>query len=193
MMFGRSKWFIFLLLVLLPAVVFAEGEGAHEASEIPISVLWQAINFTIYIGILFYYLRHPVRNFFKTRKEAYQQALVRSEQARLAAELKKREIQERLTKLENTSADAVAKAKAEAAQLISQIQQQGDELAHRLRDDAGRVAHLEVERAKIELRTEMLGQAVALSRKLLEDKDKLKDTDQKRLQTEFVTKIQEVR
>ncbi len=198
---------IVAFLLALPTLAFAEGEGAepaaatqevhgsHEAHEggIPMSVVWQAINFALYAGVLVYYTRHPIKNFFTARHEAYKAALVRGEQARRDAETKKREIQDRLNRLEKSTSESVNNAKAEAAQLVQQIHQQGEELSKRLRDDASRAATMEIERAQLELRTELLNQAVELSRKILEDKDQMKETDQKRLQTEFVTKIQEVR
>ena len=171
-----------------PILAFAEGaEGHAEHTGIPMSVMWQAINFVLYIGLLVYFLKTPVRDFFRTRRENYEQALVRADQARKEAERKKREIEERLAKLENGAGDSLATARAEAAALATDIQKQGQELALRLRDEAGRSATHEIERAKTELRHELLVAATAASQKMLQDK--MQANDQKRLQSEFVEKI----
>ncbi len=175
-----------LAILAAPMVVFAAGGEAH-GEGIP-TVLWfQVINFAIFVGLLFYFLRKPIRNAFSTREQSYNQAVMRGETARKEAERKKQEIQERLAKLESTSAASIESARAESAALMQQIQKEAQELAQRLRNEASLSAGLEIERAKHELREELLTQAVALSKKVLEEK--MAEPDQKRLQTEFVDKI----
>lgn len=166
----------------------AASHGAHGG--IPQAVTFQFINFAIYALILIFVLRKPIKSYFKAREEHYKQALIRAESARKDAESKKREIQERLNKLEDTSKQSVESARAEAQTLKQQIRQQAEELSQRLKTEATRTASLELERAKTELRMEMLNQSVAMSRKLLEEK--MAEPDQKRLQSEFVSKIREV-
>lgn len=184
-------------VALLPIVALAEeagheaGEAAHHAGGIPGTVGLQAANFVIYAGLLLYFLRHPIKNFFKSRDENYKQALVKAEHAHREAEKKKREIQDRLRDLDSGANDSLEKARAEATALKNQIQQDAKTLAERLRAETARTAQLEIERARNVLREEVLKQSMELSQKLLSDK--MADNDQKRLQTEFVEKIQEVR
>jgi len=195
-----------LVVALMPFVVMAEeaahhaaeagaeahGEAAaHHAAGIPTAVLLQAANFAIYAALLIYFLRHPIKNFFKTREQSYKQALVKAENARREAEKKKREIQQRLRELDSTADESLDRARAEATTLKLQIQQDAQNLAERLRTETQRAAALEIEKARNVLREEMLKQSVELSQRLLADK--MADNDQKRLQTEFVEKIQEVR
>jgi F-type H+-transporting ATPase subunit b len=167
------------------------AETAGHAAGIPMSVTYQVINFVIYIALLVYFLRNPIRNFFKNREQLYKQALVKGESARRDAEKKKRDIQQQLRALEASSDDSLDNARAEATALKLQIQQEGEELSARLREEAERSTTIEIARAKTQLREEMLTQSVALARKLLEDK--IAEPDQKRLQSEFVGKIDEVR
>jgi F-type H+-transporting ATPase subunit b len=164
--------------------------GAHaHTTGVPFSVALQAINFAIYIALLVWLLRKPVANFFRTREQIYKQAVMKAESAKRDAEKKKRDMQQRLSQLEASSEEALSNARAEAAALMLQIQQDAEAMANRLRDEAGKTASIEIERARTEIREEMLTQALALSRKVLEDK--MAEPDQKRLQTEFVTKIEE--
>lgn len=180
--------------ILLFAAAFAlpfaasAAEGGHD---IPSTVILQAINFTIFFALLVYFLRKPIREFFKSREQIYRQALLKGEAARREAEKKRRDIQARLRELEASADESLDSARTEATALKLQIQQDAEELANRLREEANRTTQLEVEKARAILREEMLAQSVALSRKLLADK--MADGDQKRLQTEFVDKIQEVR
>jgi F-type H+-transporting ATPase subunit b len=196
---------LFLALVfvalLLPLAALAEGgdhgtghgfgHGTGHGVAIPMSVTFQAINFALYAGLLLYFLRKPIREFFKSREQVYKQALIKAENARRDAEKKKKEVQQRLRNLDATADESLDQARAEATALKLQIRQEAETLAERLRNEANRTAQLEVERARATLREEMLKQSVELSRKLLADE--IADGDQKRLQTEFVNKIQEVR
>lgn len=207
-----KSFFASLVLLAMPLIAVAEeaheataehAGAAHEAGAaahgavhghgggVPFTVALQAINFAIYIALLVYLLRKPIANFFKTREQIYKQAVMRGESARRDAEKKKREVQQRLSELESTADDSIANARAEAAALMLQIQQEAQTMSDRLRDEANRTADLEIERARGLLREEMLNQAMSQSRKMLEDK--MAEPDQKRLQTEFVDKIQEVR
>lgn len=166
----------------------ATGHGAEEG--IPQSVLFQAINFVIYAALLFWLLRKPVRKFFLGRQEAFRQALVKAEARREEAERQKQEIQARLVKLQASSRDSVEQAKREAELLRQRILNEGADISKNMRDEARRTAEFEIQRARNELREELLQQSIALSRKVLSEK--ILDQDQKRLQGESVDKIQAV-
>jgi F-type H+-transporting ATPase subunit b len=188
--------FISLLFSLLPAIasateeVHGEAHAAGHAEGIP-SIVWvQAFNFVLYAAIIYFVLRKPIKSFFNGRQENFKQALVKAQAARHEAEQKRQEIHARLTNLESTSEESLAKARAEAEALKAKILQDAAELSQRLKEEARRTAELEIERAKTELREELLASAVAASRKLLSEK--MADQDQKRLQAEFVDKIQVV-
>ncbi|HRK06342.1 MAG TPA: ATP synthase F0 subunit B [Pseudobdellovibrionaceae bacterium] len=180
---------VILLSLPLALTAFAAGSGDHHGG-IP-TVLWlQVVNFVLYVGLLVYLLRKPVRSFFEGRVENYNSALKRAEAQKREAETKRREIQERLTRLESTSAQSIAEARAEAEALRQRVLVEAKELSEKLRAEAQRTAQIELERAKFALRQEMLSQSVQLASKILADK--IQEPDQKRLQSEFVEKIQVV-
>lgn len=188
------KKIVLFALLLAPTMALAAGGGhgsEHGSGGIPSMVTYQAINFVLYVALLFFLLRKPVKSFFKGREDSFKQALIKAEAARAEAEKKRQEIQERLSKLESTADQSIAQARAEADSLKARIIQEAQEISTHLKEEARRTADLEIERAKVELRSELLNQAVALSQKMLVDK--IADNDQKRLQTEFVEKIQVVR
>mgnify|MGYP001619712768 CR=1 FL=1 len=180
-----SLLFVLLAAELSFASEVAHGDG-HDVS-IPFSVTLQAINFGLYAALLFFLLRKPVKSYFRDRETAFSQALVKAKQAKDEAEQKKREVQDRLTQLQSTADQSVREARAEAELLKTKIIAEAQDMAKRLREEAQRSAAIEIERAKTELREELLDQSVALSQKIL--KEKMAEPDQKRLQTEFVDKI----
>ncbi len=184
-----------LILMAYPMIALAQEHGGHaeEAAEVgvPFTVTLQAINFAIFVGILVWLLRGPVKNYFRTREMNFKQALLKAEAAKQAAITQKNEMAARLNELNQSTEKALSDAKADAAALKVKMLQEAAEMSARLKADAQRTAEFEIARAKTTLREEMLTQSVVLAQKMLGDK--MADGDQKRLQTEFVDKIQVVR
>ena len=184
--------FVFLSF---PLIALAQEHGGHaeEAAEVgvPFTVTLQAINFAIFVAILIWLLRGPVKNYFTNKELNFKQALIKAEAAKQAAITQKNEMAARLNELNQSTEKALADAKVDAAGLKAKMLQEANEMSARLKADAQRTAEFEIARAKTTLREEMLVQSVALAQKMLGDK--MADGDQKRLQTEFVEKIQVVR
>ena len=188
------KVFAVAVVLGLPMVLashFGQAAGdAHEGGGLPTMFWLQVVNFTIYLGAIIFFARGPLREMFKGRYDGFFSAVKRAEAAKAEAEMKRKEIQDRLAKLEATRDESIQKARSDAAALRNQIVEEAKSLSAKLKADAERTAQLEVERAKYELREELLAQSVQMSKRILTDK--MRDQDQKRLQSEFVDKIQVV-
>jgi F-type H+-transporting ATPase subunit b len=177
--------------MLAPVLAFGAKGGEAAAEEgIPTALWFQVVNFCIYAGLLIYFLRQPIKNFFNGREERFRQAIVKAEAAKRQAEEQKRDIQERLTKLQASSQGSVEDARREAEALRARIVKEAEEMVRHMKTETQRTVDSEIHRAKDELRDELLNQAVALSTKILTEK--IAEPDQKRLQTEFVDKIRVV-
>jgi F-type H+-transporting ATPase subunit b len=181
--------FFAFVVFALPSLAIAE-EAVGEAEGIPTSLWLQVANFLIYLALMVYFLRKPIKSYFVTRQEAFRQALIHAKTAKHEAEKRKTEIQERLSALESSAAQSLKTAKSEADAIRARILNEASELSENLRKESARAAQFEIERAKRELREELLGQSMLLATKVLTEK--MADPDQKRLQTEFVEKIQVV-
>ena len=188
------KVFAVAVVLGLPMVLashFGQAAGdAHEGGGLPTMFWLQVVNFTIYLGAIIFFARGPLREMFKGRYDGFFSAVKRAEAAKAEAEMKRKEIQDRLAKLEATRDESIQKARSDAAALRNQIVEEAKSLSAKLKADAERTAQLEVERAKYELREELLAQSVQMSKRILTDK--MQEQDQKRLQSEFVDKIQVV-
>ncbi len=180
---------IFILTLLLPAA-FAAG-GAHgDPHAIPWgNIFAQAFNLLMLVGFLTFVMRKSVKALFAGRAQEYQQLVSRAEAARLEAERGKQSIKERLDRLEASADQGLKQAKIEAEELRGRMIQEAKTLAARLEAEAERTAKVEVEKAKAELRRDLLQKALADTR---EDLKKLGSTEQKKLQAEFAEKIQVV-
>lgn len=195
---SKNAWVKFAVAAFalaIPAIIASSfGNAADHAAEghqeagLPTVVILQLINFLLYVGVIVYLGRKPIANYFKNRQLNYNAAVKRSDAARAEAQAKRAEIQSRLSKLEATRDESVQNARKEAAALRAQIVEEAKALSSKLKSEAERTAVVEVERAKLALREELLNQSVTMAQRILTDK--MQDQDQKRLQDEFVAKIQ---
>lgn len=161
----------------------------HHAVEIPFHELGpQIFNFLVFATILFFLLRKTVINMFANRASNYHLAVNKASQALEEAKSRKLEIESKLTEMKRGHRDSIAQAKKEAETLKLNALEEAKAEANRMAEEAERTIRVELDKAKSELRNFMLQQAVQMA-----DKDlggQLDDSEQKRLQKEFVGKIQ---
>ncbi len=186
------KFFGIAIALAIPGLLVTHfgnaAADAHGGEGIP-TVLWlQVVNFVLYMGLVVYLARNPIKAMFQGRYDGFFSALKKAEAAKAEAEAKRKDIQDRLTKLETTREESIQSARAEAAALRNQIVEEAKALSSKLKTDAEKTAVIEIERAKKELREDLLTQSVVLAKRILTDK--MQEQDQKRLQNEFVEKIQ---
>jgi F-type H+-transporting ATPase subunit b len=187
------RFLITLFTLTLPVLALgeaAEHSASHEAIEIPKTIIYQIINFILVLGLLYFLLKKKVVDFFGDRKAQYLDAVNRFEKARNEAEMKASEIRMRLEKLEASSAHSIQQARQEAQQLQTQIVAEAQSASQKLQAEAKKTASVEVVNAVAELREEVLRQSTEAARSQM--LQQMKENDQRRLQQEFVDKIQVV-
>lgn len=183
-------------ILFFTALAFAEeadhaAAGGHGAHAIPWnSIFVQAFNFGLLLIVLFFLLRKSVAAHFENRAKEYAQLVERAETARKQAEKSHSEIKERLAKLESTAEQSVRTAQTEAEELKGRMITEAKSISDKLEVEAKRSVAVELDKAKAELRRELLARALDASRDSF--KKNLGSTEQKKLQNEFVEKIQVV-
>lgn len=181
-----------LLLWVVPVAVLAQHE-AHNVNphEIPWSTIGvQTFNFLALIGFLIYALGKTVAAHFQERARLYIELVERAENARKEAERSHHDIASKLKALQDSAAQSVKQAQVEAETMKRKMIEDASSLAKKMEEDAERSARLEIEKAKNELRLELLRASIEASRESL--KKIVNPSEQKRLQSEFVEKIQVV-
>ncbi len=181
-----------LLSLLIASTAFAESGGAHDPHAIPwMVIVAQAFNLAVLFGALIYFLRAGAKKYFSSRQEIYLELVNRADAARREAEKARSDIAAKLNELESGSKKTLEHAQAEAAQMRTRIVSEAQSLAVKMKEEAHRSVKIELEKAKNELRQELLGAAVESARASL--KEKVGGPEQAKLQKEFVDKIQVVR
>ncbi len=86
-----------LFTLVLPSLALAAGDGGHAPEAPPtLQLIATIINFCLFIGILVYFGRKPVREFFLNRRDDVVANIEESKRLREEAEAKLREYTERV-------------------------------------------------------------------------------------------------
>ncbi len=187
-----STRILFILAGLMPLVAFAqEHEAGHEAG-IPwrALILPQAVNLLLFAGVLIYFLREPVAQYFTGKVDDFEKSKREAEQAKLAAQKEFTSIQERLQELERTATKTLQTAKVDASNLREKIIQEAHHAAAKLEGEAELFAGQELQRAVFSLRTELLNKSVEIAQGDLKA-EQSPETD-RQLRHQFVEKVQRV-
>ena len=195
---------LFFILTMTCAIAFAEGteaeghheEGAavageHHAEGVPKVVLWQAINLAIIFGFAYWKFGDKLVATFKDRNSLFLNEAEKSKAIQQEAEKKLLDIKHKISNLEDTADESVARARAEAADLRNQLMQEAKMFAEKIKREAESAAQIEIQSAKRALHEEVVRESVKQAKEIL--KKDVGQNDQQRLQDQFSKQIEGVR
>lgn len=149
---------------------------------------WQIFNFVVFLVVLFFALRRPVREFWASR--THQIRFEIDEAARLKGESQERHdvIQGRLARIDREMKDLVQSLEKDGELEKKRIAEEARRFVVRLQGDSERIAAQEVRKAQEILK----GQAVQLSLELAERliRENLKGSDQTRMVEKYLTGLE---
>lgn len=187
-------YFIYISLTILLFSIRVFAADAHHGGGLDAAtiktIVYQTINVGILVGALIYFLRKPTREFFAEKRASYLKEAQKAEAARRAAEEERQQIKARLHKLEVTADESISRARAEAAEMRNQMIAAAQALSQRIKEEARLSAILEVEKAKRNLREQMISEAIEAARQQMGTKVSV--ADHARLEGEFISNIQAV-
>ncbi len=179
--------FAVMVLVLLPTAALAGG-GAPASGPDWGAIVRHTVNLAALIGILAYFLRRPVGDFLKFRRNEVKEQLEASSDLKADAESKYAELQERLNNFEaelQGMMDAVASdAEAEKKLLIAQAETSAAQVVAAARmtvDEELRRAHIALQAETVELAVGMATQALS---------EAVGKDDQKRLNSSYLEQVE---
>lgn len=181
-----------LLLLLLPVAALAAGGGGEHADSGVIlkDFLYRCFNFALMVGLLVYFVRKPIRNGLRNRREEIETMLADAQAAKEAAEAKYREYSEKLEKATEEIEGISAAIRREGELERDKILAHARDMSEKILQEADARAANAVARAKGELRAEAAQLAVDLAEEYL--KKEFSATDQKRLVEEYMQKVGEL-
>ncbi len=181
-----------LLISITSSVGFgSSGQDSHGIeSGVPKVVFYQAINVAIILISAIYFGRKKISDFFHQKKTVFLEAQQKAQSALKLAEAEHHDVKTRLEKLIGNKSESLTKAKTDAADIRAQLLSDAQMLAKKLKEEAVLTSRIEVERAKYHLKEQLIKEAFELSKRDLSAK--ATTDEQKKLQQDFITKVQVV-
>lgn len=150
-------------------------------------LVFRIINFLTLVGVLFYFLKKPAKEFFAKRASALREAVDEAKAAHEIAAQQSREMEDRIKNLGKESEEMLRTFREEAASERTHILKNAKAYTERLKEDVKKIADSELKKAKEELR----GVAVELTKESAEKilRQELKGEDQERLTRSYLDQL----
>lgn len=168
---------------LFVANAWAAGSGEHHTPTID-EVIFPAINFLIYAGILYFFALPALRGFLRSRREDVVSTMAQASAKKQQAEAFVGEYRAKVAGIEAEVRSIQAAFQREAETEKDKLVREAQALAAKIRDDANFLAEQENKAARQKIRQEMAGQAQAAARALLQKN--ISAEDHGRLASEFI-------
>ena len=166
--------------------MLAEHEAATGLLGIP-NIVWQIVNLAAFLGLLWYFLKKPVAEFFGNRRAEVAKAIAKAEEDRRRAEALAGELAQRLaqieTEMKNLRDGAKRDAEAEHTALLKQTEEEAARLVARTSTDVEN----RVRAARAELTAYAGDLAVDLAKELLAKS--VTPEDEKRLVADGIARL----
>ncbi len=183
-----GRQFSVIGLVLLAGAAQASGDDAESHADVLKETIYQGLNLALLLGVIFYFGRRPIAEFFSNRRGEIQSELNESADLLSKAEQRNSELQRRLVELgsevDGIKEEAGRRAEEEAERILTDARV----TAERIRRDAQAAVAQELRRAQGVLREEAADLALEIAaRKLAEQ---VSDADRDRLVDEFISRVE---
>lgn len=169
------------LLVILPTIAFGS-----ESDSVEPHMLWRIIDFIIFAGFIYYFLKKPVVDYFKTRKETIHNSLAEAERMKKEAERLLKETESKLSQLDNEIEKIVQTFKSIAKNERDNILKETQAVIKRMEENIEDEKLSLLNRAKFELLKRITSQAISSVKKKLSS---LKDSEHANINKKFIRSI----
>ncbi|MDY3664454.1 MAG: F0F1 ATP synthase subunit B [Campylobacter sp.] len=109
------------LLLFLPLLAFGAKDGAPDYD-----ILARTFHFVIFAGILYYFIKNPIKNAYKGRIEAIEKKMTQSRNKILEAQRKEEEARAKAEKMKVQAAEFIENGKVEAKLLKEKIERDAE-------------------------------------------------------------------
>ena len=184
---GRMGMAIFLVVLLGADAALAAG-GPKSDSELMKEAIYQGINLILILGVILYFGRGPIVEFFSTRKKTIQSELSEAADLLSKAEQRNADLQRRLVDLSSEVEGIRESANQRADEEAERILADARASAERIRRDAQAAVDQELRRAQASLQEEAADLALEIARQKLTAE--VSESDRDRLVDEFITRVQ---
>lgn len=160
---NKAAFYITLLIVTVVRASGGEGHGVeHDEHAIPLqNIFWQAMNLGALLIAIVYFTRKSLIEAFAKRREDYLSQAEKTKVLLREAEAALKDVKTKLSDLEAGEQKSLEAAKREAQLLREGIVRDAETAAIKMKKDAELVISAELAKAKAEINSAILNQAVS--------------------------------
>ncbi len=173
-----------ILSLLLPGAARAAGDADAGVTDL----LYRLFNFALLGGVLIYFARTPVRDFFAARRASIEAQLSEAAELQQRAEQQHANLEGQLAELDSELEGIREGARERAEREAEQILADARAAAERIQRDAAAAIERELRRGQESLREEASELAVGLAAELL--REQVGPEDRQRLLDEFIQSVE---
>ena len=156
---------LFFSTLLMATAAIAEEVAEHAEDHIPLDKIgWQAANLGILLLIIYFGIKKSIVETFAKRQQDFLDQSEKTKAALLGAELELKEIKSKLALLEGGESKAIENAKHEASLVKATIIKDAEAQAIQLKNEAELTIRAELAKAKHEINTAVLSQAIVVAK-----------------------------
>lgn len=158
----------------------------HEFLEAGIH--WSLINFAIFVGLLFFFLRKPVKEFWASREGQIRFEIEASERLSREAKAQNDELKKTISGLETEAKNLTLSLEREGEMEKKQIMDEGQRRSERLKQDSVRIMDQESRKAREVLKEQVANLALETAEKLIQEN--IQAQDQQRLSEQYIAAVE---
>ena len=158
----------------------------HEFLEAGIH--WSLINFAIFVGLLFFFLRKPVKEFWASREGQIRFEIEESERLSREAKVQNDELKKTISGLDAEAKSLTLSLEREGELEKKQIVDEGQRRSERLKQDSVRIMDQESRKAREVLKEQVANLALETAEKLIQEN--IQAQDQQRLSEQYISAVE---
>ncbi len=186
------KKMIFVTILATTTLALANSAAAtHDEGVIPLKEIGlQALNLGILLVALFYFTKDSIKQAFINRRKQFVEQSEKTKSALHNAELALSDVKSKISLLEAGEKQSLEKATQEAALVKANLIKESESQAIKLKEESKMLIAAELEKAKNEIGTLIMGGAIAATTRKLSDQKAQVTKDS---EAEFLRQVAQVK
>ena len=176
---------ILILNIVFVSAAFASGGGGHGETQ---GWLWLIVNFSLLAGILVFFGRKPVKEYFQKRTEMIEKSLKEASEARELAQKTLLEVQSRFKNTDSEIEEILQAARKSGEKEKAAVIAEGEKLKEKIIEQAKANIDFELQKAKEQIKSDAALLALELAEK--EIREKLGKKEQDALINDYIKRLE---
>ena len=155
----RNKMALMIAFVL-PIVAMASGSTHHDVTMSNSDFFYRVLNFSIFVGLLYYLAANPIKAFFKGRQDDIANQLKEIEEKLQASKKEAQEAEAKLHENESKAKEIINDSMLEAKILAEKIAKKNEDLLHAMEKQLEEKMELESKKVVKETVSKLLSEGI---------------------------------